>query len=187
MDAGPKADLPSDVIGKRPPAWLFNPEDEAVGTCLRPDILLISCPGHDGTVPLPKEFPKQTHIIEIGYGSDINMSDKEVLKHQQHAQLAQLLEKPGLNNTVTTHTIILGHTGSTECDGRQREGKHSRRHRGPGQGGAQQRTDPANEDQASKPNTDTNTRPPPPPEATRLKRRDTTGSHPSCPPTPLEW
>jgi hypothetical protein len=61
---------------------------------------------------VPRSTTKRTHIIEVGYSSDINMQDKEVFKAQQHAELTRLLEKPGLNNTVKTHTIILGRTAA---------------------------------------------------------------------------
>jgi hypothetical protein len=112
MDAGSMADLPEGVHGKRLPPWLFLPEDAEVGTRLRPDILLVSCPDHDGDREVPRSTTKRTHIIEVGYSSDINMQDKEVFKAQQHAELTRLLEKPGLNNTVKTHTIILGRTAA---------------------------------------------------------------------------
>ena len=112
MDAGSAADLPEGVNGKRLPPWLFLPEDAEVGTRLRPDILLVNCPSHTSSTPVPRDTPKHIYIIEVGYGSDINMQDKEVLKAQQHTELTRLLEKKGLNNTVTTHTIILGRTAS---------------------------------------------------------------------------
>jgi hypothetical protein len=53
---------------------------------LRPDILLVSCPDHDGDSEVPRGTIKRTHIIEVGYSSDINMQDKEVFKARQRAE-----------------------------------------------------------------------------------------------------
>ncbi len=99
--------LPEDVNGKRLPPWLFLPEDTAVGTRLRPDVLLVHCPTHTGSGPVPQGVPKHTHIIEVGYSSDINMQDKEVLKAQQHAELSRLLSWTASTASTPTSLALL--------------------------------------------------------------------------------
>jgi ribonuclease HI len=120
MDAGAAEDLPEDVAGKRLPEWLFQQgQDRLTGVCLRPDILLVSCPSLDKTrpgderkAPPEREEAKTIHIIEVGYSSDLSMDIKESEKHRQHEELEKLLKRGNPEGTVTRHTIILGRTGA---------------------------------------------------------------------------
>jgi hypothetical protein len=120
MDAGAAEDLPQDVAGKRLPEWLFQQgQDRLTGVCLRPDILLVSCPSLDKTrpgdeskAPPEREEAKTIHIIEVGYSSDLSMDIKESEKHRQHEELEKLLKRGNPAGTVTRHTIILGRTGA---------------------------------------------------------------------------
>ena len=104
MDAGKAEDLPEYCAGNRPPLWMFSDADRRGPNVrrMRPDIMFIpNLPGNripaNATTyqpPGPRaQYP--VYIIEVGYTSDLNHTDKCTEKTTQHTQLAAALERAG--------------------------------------------------------------------------------------------
>ena len=121
MDAGPLADLPPGVDGKRLPAWLMLPglTDEERAK-LRPDVFIIKgfpTPAKDAPdlqiwQALLHSALATFHIFEAGYGNDTNQEDKDLEKQAQHAKLLALLTQIFGAHRVHLHTVPLGRCGA---------------------------------------------------------------------------
>ena len=122
MDAGKAEDLPEYCAGNRPPLWMFSDADRRGPNVrrMRPDIMFIpNLPGNrmpaNATTyqpPGPRaQYP--VYIIEVGYTSDLNHTDKCTEKTTQHTQLAAALERAGWTVHYTRKEVItLGVTGT---------------------------------------------------------------------------
>jgi hypothetical protein len=117
MDAGKASELPEEVAGKRLPAWLLPSESDEVRQKLRPDIVVVEgLPSCTLVASNARLRHTKIHVIEVGYGSDTNHSDKETEKMaQHHAFLAKLREQEFCRNggaSVFYHVITLGRCGT---------------------------------------------------------------------------
>ena len=122
MDAGKAEELPEYCAGNRPPPWMFTETDRRDPNVskMRPDIMFIpNLPGNriprNATtcrLPGPKnQYP--VYIIEVGYTSDLNHTDKCTEKTIQHKKLSEALERAGWTVHYTRNEVItLGATGT---------------------------------------------------------------------------
>ena len=123
MDAGPASNLPEGVSGKRLPAWLLPDLPDSEKLKMRPDLLIVTGfenPGDDAPPGdtwcglLHQRAPATIHIIEVGYGHDTALADKDLEKREQHMALYNELTKPGhfAPQFVKYHTVPLGRCGA---------------------------------------------------------------------------
>ena len=98
-------DLPPGVSGTRLPAWLLPSLSNEVRKKLRPDILIL-----DGTFGPDNPGPGTARLVEVGFCSDLNHTEKRAEKTGQHAQLVTAMELAGWTVTCTVATI--GHCGT---------------------------------------------------------------------------
>ena len=123
MDAGPATNLPEGVSGKRLPSWLLPALPASDKLKMRPDLLIITGfenPGDDASPEdiwrslLHQRAPVMIHIIEVGYGNDTALAEKDLEKREQHLALYNELTKPGhfAPHCVKYHTVPLGRCGA---------------------------------------------------------------------------
>jgi len=123
MDAGPANNLPEGVSGKRLPAWLLPDLPDTDKLKMRPDLLIVTGlenPGDDAPPGdtwrglLHQRAPATIHIIEVGYGNDTALADKDLEKREQQMALYNELTKPGNfpPQFVKYHTVPLGRCGA---------------------------------------------------------------------------
>ena len=112
MDAG---HLPGELVHTRIPKWMLPDTDDDMRNQLRPDLLLIQglTQRRANTWPNGKRLRYKNrytvHLLEVGYGSDTRLHDKECTKMEQHRRLEELLKKAGWK--VNYVVIPLGTTG----------------------------------------------------------------------------
>ena len=112
MDAG---HLPGETLHSRIPGWMLPNTPDDVRRRMRPDLLLITGLTQRETNEwaedkVVKDKGKYVvHILEVGYGSDVSLEDKERTKLEQHTQLIAALQEEGWKTEYTA--IPLGTTG----------------------------------------------------------------------------
>ena len=112
MDAG---HLPGELVHTRLPKWMLPDLDDETRNQLRPDLLVIQGLAQRRANAWPKGKKLRhkrrytVHLIEVGYGSDTRLQDKEHTKLEQHKRLEDLLKAAGWK--VNYMVIPLGTTG----------------------------------------------------------------------------
>jgi hypothetical protein len=125
MDAGRQTDLPSDVHGKRLPAWLLPEVLEAERMKMRPDMLvaqgMTAADGREisdeGVCSSHMKRRACIHVFELGYCSDTAYASKDEVKRAQHERLVAELRAQGFK--VQYHVVLLGRCGSIHADVRK--------------------------------------------------------------------
>jgi ribonuclease HI len=112
MDAG---HMPGEMLHSRIPKWMLPNTPDTERARMRPDLLLVSgitqrdanTWADDQVVDNKRQHT--VYLIEVGYGSDNCLEDKERTKLEQHTRLVEALQQEGWNVVYTA--MPLGTTG----------------------------------------------------------------------------
>ena len=112
VDAG---HMPGETTHNRIPKWMLPNTPDETRQRMRPDLLLVTgltqreVNNWDDDTTVNNKGRYMIHILEIGYGSDTSLEDKERTKLEQHTQLLEALQKEGWKADYTA--VPLGTTG----------------------------------------------------------------------------